>query len=329
MQKTIKTKNRVLINSMTPIQLESLYKLDNEPIKILISTYTNVIEKHIVEQIVDVPNNINYFQSDFKDNRKEKKENKLLRKYKHLYSAKNFYVNYENLINKEREEKMRKFDIEYDNTNEEGIIDHIIPFISKKKSVGEEKIKFVTDNVGKDGSIFQRIKKNVIKMKNDMNNNNHNLNIEHFNNNKESKDNNILFISSSEYNSGNEESVVKHHKKKKKKILDINYKLIYYCYTNLKRKRPLMFKKSNTSTIYGLQIEEEFFKRNSNALIKKTESIKKQFEPIRRSKTIKEVKSGSSKKRRSSRQKRKDTNSKDIYKKIHIFIVVRMVQIKM
>ena len=318
MQKTIKTKNRVLINSMTPIQLESLYKLDNEPIKILISTYTNVIEKHIVEQIVDVPNNINYFQSDFKDNRKEKKENKLLRKYKHLYSAKNFYVNYENLINKEREEKMRKFDIEYDNTNEEGIIDHIIPFISKKKSVGEEKIKFITDNIGKDGSIFQRIKKNVIKMKSDMNNNNHNLNIEHFNNNKESKDNNILFISSSEYNSGNEESVVKHHKKKKKKILDINYKLIYYCYTNLKRKRPLMFKKSNTSTIYGLQIEEEFFKRNSNALIKKTESIKKQFEPIRRSKTIKEVKSGSSKKRRSSRQKRKDTNSKDIFKKRRI-----------
>ena len=77
-------------------------------------------------------------------------------------------------------------------------------------------------------------------------------------------------------------------------------------------------KKSNTDTIYGLQIEEEFFKRNSNALIKKTESIKKQFEPIRRSKTIKEVKSGSSKKRRSSRQKRKDTNSKDIFKKRRI-----------
>ena len=92
---------------MTPIQLEKLYKVNNQPIKILISTYTNVIEKHIVEKIVDIPKNINYYQSDFKDNRKPKKEKIILRRYKHLYSAKNFVVNYDNLINDKEGKKKR------------------------------------------------------------------------------------------------------------------------------------------------------------------------------------------------------------------------------
>jgi hypothetical protein len=309
MQKKIKTKNLVLINSMTPIQLEKLYKVNNQPIKILISTYTNVIEKHIVEKIVDIPKNINYYQSDFKDNRKPKKEKIILRRYKHLYSAKNFVVNYDNLIN-DKEGKNKEY--EYENKNEEVIIEHIIPFISKKKSVGEEKIKIMTNAGIKDINIFPKFKANgVVKMKS----NNINNKIK-----KETRDNNnILLLSSSDYNSNNEESICK--RGKKKKILDINYKLIYYCYTNLKRKRPLILKKSNTDTIYGLQIEEEFFKKNNNALIQKTKSIKKPFEPIRRSKTIREVKRESSKKKISSKQRKKYnniTNSKDIVKKRRI-----------
>ena len=313
MQKKLKTKNLVLINSMTPIQLEKLYKVNNQPIKILISTYTNVIEKHIVEKIVDIPKNINYYQSDFKDNRKPKKDNIIVRRYKHLYSAKNFVVNYDNLINSDKEGKNKEF--EYENKNEEVIIEHIIPFISKKKSVGEEKIRILTNDGIKDINIFQKLNKNdVIKAKNNIN-----LNIDNKNKKEYRDNNNILLLSSSEYNSNNEESICKRHKKKK--ILDINYKLIYYCYTNLKRKRPLVLKKSNTDTIYGLQIEEEFFKKNNNALIQKTKSIKKQFEAIRRSKTIKEVKRESSKKKVSSKQRKKYnniSNSKEIVKKRRI-----------
>lgn len=316
MRKKIRAKKYVLINSMTPIQLESLFQVNNQPINILISTYTNVIEKHIVEKIVDIPKNINYFYSDMKDNTKEKKENKL-KKYKHLYSAKNFYVNYENLINEEEKEKLREKE------NEEVIIEHIIPFISKKKSVGEEKIKgsksITMLNIGQK-HLFEIIKKNSkIKIKSNINNNKININFD--NNNEEKKENNIGTISSSNCNSISEESCDK-CEKNKNKTLDINNKLIYYCYTNLKRKRPLMVKKSNTSnssTIYGLQIEEEFYKKNKNLLIKKTESKKQiKFEHIRRSKTNKEIKRGSSKKRSLQKQKRKDTmdiNARDLIKK--------------
>lgn len=159
-----------------------------------------------------------------------------------------------------------------------------------------------------------------------MNNNKINLNFD--NNNEEKKDNSKGTISSSNCNSISEESSDK-CQKNKNITLDINNKLIYYCYTNLKRKRPLMVKKSNTSnnsTIYGLQIEEEFYKKNKNLLIKKTESKKQiKFENIRRSKTNKEIKRGSSKKRSLQKQKRKETmeiNERDLIKKRRLKTVV-------
>ena len=49
-------------------------------------------------------------------------------------------------------------------------------------------------------------------------------------------------------------------------MLDMNYKLIYYCYTNLKRKRPLIIQNNNDNNVtinelYGLENEEEYFNR--------------------------------------------------------------------
>ena len=73
------------------------------------------MEKHIVEKIVDIPNNINYYQSDFNKKNKEKNQ-RFVRKYKHLYSAKNFIVNYDNLIinNNENLEKGREYELKYE-----------------------------------------------------------------------------------------------------------------------------------------------------------------------------------------------------------------------
>lgn len=305
MQKKIKKNNNVLINSMTPLELEKLYKLNNQPINTLISTYTNIMEKHIVEKIVDIPNNINYYQSDFHKKNKEKNQ-RFVRKYKQLYSAKNFIVNYDNLIinNNENLEKGREYELKYENENHEIIIEHIlIPFTSKKKNVGEEKIKG-TNEFSSLPMVGDGKKVCILKIKKSNNNN-----CTYKNNKTNKNDDNFLHFSSSECNSNKEEeeNLAKHTKKKK--ILDINNKLIYYCYTNLKRKRPLIIKKSNTSTIYGLQIEEEFFKKNNNVVpIKKIDTRKSKINKVRRSKTIKDIQINS-KKLNSSKKKRKDKDS--------------------
>ena len=87
--------------------------------------------------------------------------------------------------------------------------------MSKKKSVGEEKI-----TTNKTYPLIEIVQNNI--------------NIK-----EEIED------SSCECDSKDKECDNCNEKKKViKKKLDINYKLIYYCYTYLKRKRPLVIKKS-------------------------------------------------------------------------------------
>ena len=224
MQNKIKKKNPVLINSMTPVELENSFQLYKDIINTSVSTYTNILEKHIVKHVVDIHNNVNYYYTDSIENKKRRKINKKHNKYKGLYSAKIFGSNFGDFIDDEEESE------EKEEEEKEEIIKSIIPFINKKKNVGEGKII-------KDKSYL------VISPKNNKNN-------------KEDIYNNICF-DTCHFNS-------KSHKQcqnqKNRKMLDINYKLIYYCYTYLKRKRPLLVQNNdNNISICGLEIEEEYF----------------------------------------------------------------------
>ena len=221
MQNKIKKKNPVLINSMTPVELENSFQLYKDIINTSVSTYTNILEKHIVKHVVDIHNNVNYYYTDSIENKKRRKINKKHNKYKGLYSAKIFGSNFGDFIDDEEESEEKEED------EKEEIIKSIIPFINKKKSVGEGKII-------KDKSYL------VISPKNNKNN-------------KEDIYNNICF-DTCHFNSKSHKQC---QKQKKRKMLDINYKLIYYCYTYLKRKRPLLVQNNDNSiSICGLEIEE-------------------------------------------------------------------------
>jgi len=240
MQKKIKKKNSVLINSMTPLELENSFQLYKDRINTSVSTYTNVLEKHIVKQVVDIHKNINYYYSDFIEDKKRKIPNKKYskyNKYKGVYSAKNIDLNLKDLIDDEKESEENEED-----EKEEEILKSIIPFINKKRSVGTGKI--VKD---KSYSLVSPI--NFFKNKEDLNN---------------------ICIDTCDCNSNDYHKCEK--QKKRKKMLDMNYKLIYYCYTNLKRKRPLITQDNddNNVTLYGLEIEELYFNKMRASTIKKT-----------------------------------------------------------
>ena len=239
MQKKIKSKKYILINSKTPKELERLYCLDEEPINTSISTYTNILEKHIVGKIVDIPKKINYFYSDMLDDNKEGLKKRIIKYQGLLYSAKNFIVNYDHLIDHDKNEKNKEKD------NKEHIMENIIPFVTKKRSVGAEKIK---------GCKLEPL--DEIDQKNILNNNKIEPNKIIIKNNEEINSN-----ISSDFNHNYQNNYAKNDKNQNsKKGMDINSKLIYYCYTYLKRKRPIVSKTNNTS-IYGLQTEEEVYKR--------------------------------------------------------------------
>ena len=224
MQVKIKKKNPVLINSMTPLELENSFQLYKDIINTSESTYTNILEKHIVEHVVDIHKNINYYYSESIENQRRRKIYHTYNKYKGVYSAKICGSNFEDFIDDEEEREEKEED------EKEELIKSIIPFISKKRSVGEGKI--VKD---KSYSILSPIINS---------------------NNKEDINNNICF-DTCDFNSNNHQQC---EKQKKLKMVDINYKLIYYCYTNLKRKRPLIIQNNdNNISICGLEIEEEYF----------------------------------------------------------------------
>ena len=233
MQKKIKKKNSVLINSMTPLELENSFQLYKDRVNTSVSIYTNVLEKHIVKQVVDTNKNINYYYSDFIEIKKRRITNQKYNKYKGVYSAKNVITNFEDLIDGEEESEENEED-EKEEEKEEELIKSIIPFINKKRSVGAGKIV-------KDKSYSLVSPVNTFKNKEDFNN---------------------ICIDTCDCKSND------HHKcekqKNRKKMLDMNYKLIYYCYTNLKRKRPLITQNNDDNNVtlnelYGLEIEEEYF----------------------------------------------------------------------
>ena len=236
MQNKIKKKNPVLINSMTPLELENSFQLYKNIINTTESTYTNILEKHIVEHVVDIHNNINYYYSDSIDKKKRRKINKKYYKLKGVYSAKYFDSNFGDFVDDEEESEEKEED------EKEEIIKNIIPFINKKKNVGE-------------GKIIKDKSYSIISPKNNYNN-------------KQDINNNICIDSSSDFNANNRHQCEK--QKNQQNILDINYKLIYYCYTNLKRKRPLIIQKDDNEGICGLEIEEYF-----NQIIMRSSTFKK------------------------------------------------------
>ena len=256
MQNKIKKKNPVLINSMTPLELENSFQLYKDIINTSVSTYTNILEKHIVKHVVDIHNNINYYYTDSIENKKRRKINKKHNKYKGLYSAKIFGSNFGDFIDDEEEREEKEED------EKEEIIKSIIPFINKKKSVGE-------------GKIIKDKSYSVISPKNNYDN-------------KEDINNNICF-DTCHFNSKSHKQC---QKQKKRKMLDINYKLIYYCYTYLKRKRPLLVQNNDNSiSICGLEIEEEYFNQiNLRASSVKKNKAKNKFQLNKmRSKSTKNI----------------------------------------
>ena len=216
---------------MTPLELENSFQLYKDRINTSVSTYTNILEKHIVKQVVDIQKNINYYYSDSIE---DKKGRLLNHKYKGVYSAKNFDPNFRDIIDGEEESEENEEDEKV-----EEIIKSIIPFINKKRSVGTGKIvKDKSYSLVSPGYNFR---------------------------NKE--DSNTIYFDTSDCNSNFHQKCEK--QKKRKKMMDMNYKLIYYCYTNLKRKRPLINQNYNDNNdnnvtineLYGLEIEEEYFNR--------------------------------------------------------------------
>jgi hypothetical protein len=286
MQKKIRRKNPVLINSMTPLELENSFQLYKDRINTSVSTYTNILEKHIVEQVVDIHKNINYYYSDFIENKKGRLIN---HRYIGVYSAKNFDPNYRDIIDGEEESEENEED-----EKEEELLKSIIPFINKKKSVG-------TGKIVKDKSYSLVSPGYNFRNKDDLNN---------------------LCIDTCDSNSNN------HHKcekqKKRKKMSDMNNKLIYYCYTNLKRKRPLIIQNNNDNNdnndnnvaineLYGLDIEEEYFNRMKmrGSTIKKNKARNKLNNDILSPKSSKNG-NGSSAKKVKKNKHIKNKNKKNI-----------------
>ena len=288
MQKKIKEKNYILINSKTPKQLENLFQLSKGPINISVSTYTNILEKHFVQKIVNIPKNINYYYSDIMD-KKKKKENKI--KEQKLQSTKDFIVDYDNLLENEESES--------ENFNKKDIIGDLIPFYTKKKCVGHQKIREHISN-----SKFEIGKNHLFKIREVKNDNNNNEN------NDKNINNNIY-----DGNYLTEKIIHKCEEKHEntKKIKDINYKLVYYCYTYLKRKRPI-YKVNSDISIYGLQLEEEvLLKRTQSNYIKKTKpkkEIKNLNIKYRSSKEINKRKSQKNKKKENPKIKEYKSKSK-------------------
>ena len=64
-RKKKRSQNIILINSMTPLQLENKFlQLKEEPMNTPTSYFTNLSEKFLVERVVDNKRKINYFYSD-------------------------------------------------------------------------------------------------------------------------------------------------------------------------------------------------------------------------------------------------------------------------
>ena len=227
MQKKIKKKNYVLINSMTPLQLENLFQLYKDRINTSVSTYTNVLEKHIIKHVVDTHKNIDYYYSDFIENKKGRIAHHRYNRYRGVLSAKNFDTNFRYIIGGDEESEVNE-ENEKEEEKEEEILKSIVPFIKKKKNVGAGKL--VKDNT------YSLISPGYY-YKNSIN----------------------LCSDTCDCNSNNQHC---ERQKNRKKMLDMNHKLIYYCYTNLKRKRPLIIQNINDNNVtiyglYGLEIEEE------------------------------------------------------------------------
>ena len=134
-KKKKRNKNFILINSMTPIQLENKFlQLKEEPINTPTSYFINLSEKFLVERVVDNNRKINYFYSD----NLGKKEGMLIlnknpKNFFIKYSASNLKMNLGMLLNEE--EKIDKIQTQ---STKESINDYVQLYTLNlyKKNIG-------------------------------------------------------------------------------------------------------------------------------------------------------------------------------------------------
>ena len=130
-------KNYILINSMTPVQLENKFlQIKEEPINTPTSYFTNLSEKFLVERVVDNNRKINYFYSDeLGKNKGMLILNKNPKNFFIKYSTRNLKMNLGMLINEEEVDKIHTQSTKDSNND-------FIPLYSlnlHKKNIGENK----------------------------------------------------------------------------------------------------------------------------------------------------------------------------------------------
>ena len=145
-KKKKRNKNFILINSMTPIQLETKFlQIKEEPINTPTSYFTNLSTKFLVERVVDKNRKINYFYTD----NLGKKEGMLIlnknpKNFFIKYSASNLKMNLGMLLNEE--EKIDKIQTQ---STKDSINDYVQFYTLNlnKKNIGEIKSSAYLNNI--------------------------------------------------------------------------------------------------------------------------------------------------------------------------------------
>ena len=103
-RKKKRSQNIILINSMTPLQLENNFlQLKEEPMNTPTSYFTNLSEKFLVERVVDNKRKINYFYSDDLGKQGMLLLNKKPKNFFAKYSAENLKMNLGMFLHEEEE----------------------------------------------------------------------------------------------------------------------------------------------------------------------------------------------------------------------------------
>ena len=103
-RKKKRSQNIILINSMTPLQLENKFlQLKEEPMNTPTSYFTNLSEKFLVERVVDNKRKINYFYSDGLGKQGMLLLNKNPKNFFAKYSAENLKMNLGMFLHEEEE----------------------------------------------------------------------------------------------------------------------------------------------------------------------------------------------------------------------------------
>ena len=134
LKKKKKSNHFILINSMYPNELDNIVHINQDPINISTTNFTNIAEKHLVKRIVDTKNDINYFYSDNLGTKngmlllKKKPDNFLIK-----YYSKRLRMDICMILKNDNEEYKNKEEIPIEYI-------HLYSFNLIKKEIGENKI---------------------------------------------------------------------------------------------------------------------------------------------------------------------------------------------